>query len=160
MAVNFVGRIAAMNFPATGVLATVAECAAVDLVEAENFAAIAVVKWSVVDCVVDKFVEVVNFVIDGVMDAADRLVGAANYVGGAAVETDVDRVVRTVNCAANVAATNVDGCAVLTVNVAPVLAFDDAAIAIVFENVDVVVDTVNTASTVSCSAIQVAFPGG
>jgi len=53
VAVNFVGRIAAANFPATGVLATVAECAVVivDLVDyvvgAENFVAIAAVamKW-------------------------------------------------------------------------------------------------------------------
>lgn len=153
MAVNFVGRTAAMNFPATGVLATVAECAVVNLVE--NFAAAAVAtKWSVAD----KFVEAANFVAtDGVMDAADRPVGAANCVEDAAVETDVDRVVQAVNCAADVTVTNVAECVVLTVNVAPVLAFDDAAIVIVFENADVAVGTVDMASIVSCSAIRVAF---
>lgn len=49
VAVNFLGRTVATSFPATGVLAIVAECAAVTMnlvVEAENFAVIAVaMKW-------------------------------------------------------------------------------------------------------------------
>lgn len=51
VAVNFVGRIAAVNFLATGVSVTVAECAAVAMdlvdyvVETENSVAIVAMKW-------------------------------------------------------------------------------------------------------------------
>jgi len=99
-----------------------------------------------------------NFV-NGEMDVVDKLVEAANYEG-VAVETSADKVVRVVNSAADVAVTNVAECVAQMVNVVLVLAFDAVAIAIVIENVDVAVDTVDTASTESCSAIRVAFLGG
>lgn len=166
--VNFVERTAVKNFLACVLATSVDECAAVamDLIEcvagAENLAVIAVVvmKSSVVDCVADRVVEVVNFAadFDEVTDAVDRVVEAANYVGGAAVVTNVDRVVRVASSAADVTVTNVAECVVQTVNAALVLVIVVAAIA--FENVDVAVDTVDTVSIDSCSAIRIAYRDG
>lgn len=100
-----------------------------------------------------------NFVnVDAVMDAVDRLVGAANY-GDAAVETVVDRVVQEVSSVADAAVTNVAECVVQTASDVLVLAFDVVATAIVFENVNVAIDIVYTASTESCSAIQTSYHG-
>lgn len=168
VAVNFVGRIAAANSPASASATTVAECAAVAtnlvgcVAVAENFAAIAVaMKWSTVDCVVDR-VEAANFVagVDAVTDVVDRVVGVANCVVGAAAETNADKVARVVNSVADVAVTSVAEYVVQTVNVALVLAWDVVAIAIAFENVDAAVDIVDTVNTESCSAIRVTFRGG
>lgn len=164
--VNFVGRIAAANSPANVSATIVAECAAVatnlvGYVAVENFAAIAVaMKWSIVDCAVD-IVEAANFVagVDAVTDVVDRVAGVANYVVGAVAETNADKVDRMVSSVADVAVTSVAECVVQTVNVALVLAWDVVAIVIVFENVDVVVDIVDTVNTGSCSAIQVTFRG-
>lgn len=75
------------------------------------------------------------------------------------METSADKVARAVNSAVDVAVTNVAECVVQTVNSVPVLVFD-VAIAIAFENVDAAVDTVDTASTESCSAIRVSFRSG
>lgn len=164
MAVNFAGRTAAANFPASDVwVTTVAGCAAVAMnllgyvVVAKNFAAIAAAtKRSVVDRV-----EAANFAagVDEVTDAADRVVGAASCVGGAAVETSAGRVARTVNSVADAAVTSVAECVARTANVARVLARDVAAIAIALENADAAVDTGDTVNTGSCNAIRVAYRG-
>lgn len=166
VAVNFAERTVVMNFLAC-VLATFVECAVVAMdssecvAEVESLAVIAVVvmKSLVVDCVADRVVEVANFAadFDEVMNAVDKVVGAANYVGGAAVVTSVDRVVRVANSAADVAVTNVAECVVQTANAVLVLVI---VVAIAFENVDVAVDTVDTASIGSCSAIRIAHRDG
>lgn len=167
VAVNFVERTAVMNFLACVLATFVDECAAVAMdssecvAEVESLAVIAVVVMkSLVDCVADRVVEVANFAadFDEVTNAVDKVVGAANYVGGAAVVTSVDRVVRVANSAVDVAVTNVAECVVQTANAVLVLVIVVAAIA--FENVDVAVGTVDTASIGSCSAIRIAHRDG
>lgn len=163
-AVNFVGRTAAANSPASVSATTAAEYAAVAMdsvvyaVGVENFAAIAAATKSIVDCAVDR-VEAVNFAAgaDEVTDAVDRVVGVMSCVGGAAVETSADRVAQRVNFVVAGTVTSVAECAVRTANVAPVLVYDAAAIAIAFESVGAAADTVDRANTGSCSANRVAF---